>query len=93
MTREQQAIVHEPRPFSELRDAGLLWLINRQVFHPRGWALALHTDDEGNTVGWSLMGDGVEPWNFKDGEENDLLAAATRTMQPLPQPADDEALS
>jgi len=55
---------YEPRPFSDLRSSGLLWLINATVFHPRGYALALHFDDEGNAVGWSLMGDGSEVWQF-----------------------------
>lgn len=32
------------RPFDDLRPSGLLWLINRVVFHPWGMALALHTD-------------------------------------------------
>lgn len=88
MSREQQAVIHEPRTFAELRETGLLWLINRQVLHPRGWALALHFDDDGNAVGWSLQGDGIEPWNFPDGTENDLLAAVSALLAPLEQ---DEA--
>ena len=32
------------RPLLELSEAGLLWLINRVVFHPRGIALALHEE-------------------------------------------------
>ena len=59
----------EPRPFSELRPTGLLWLINTTVFHPRGYALALHFDDDGNATGWSLMGDGSEPWVFLDVDQ------------------------
>lgn len=52
------------RPFAGLRDSGLLWLINRVVFHPRGFAFALHTDHAGKVTGWSLLGDGSEPWTF-----------------------------
>lgn len=59
------------RPFADLRDTGLLWLLNRVVFHPRGYALALHFTDggsEGGTyrdcTGWSLQGDGTEPWTM-----------------------------
>ena len=55
------------RPFADLRPTGLLWLINTTVFHPRGYALAVHFDDEGNAVGWSLMGDGTERWTFDEG--------------------------
>jgi len=60
------------RPFSELRDTGLLWLINRVVFHPRGYALALHYDDLGEEpTGWGLMGDGTEPWSMGDMPEDE----------------------
>lgn len=57
------------RPFGELRTSGLLWLINRVVFHPRGYALALHFEGNdssqlGACTGWSLMGDGTEPWSM-----------------------------
>jgi len=46
------------RPWSELRDSGLLWLINTSVFHPRGYALGMSNE------GWVLFGDGSEPWQF-----------------------------
>lgn len=52
------------RPFAEFRDEGLLWLVNRVVFHPRGYALAFHFDDSTNVTGWSLLGDGSEPWSM-----------------------------
>lgn len=55
------------RPFSDLRDTGLLWLINRTVLHPRGYALALNYEepmDGDEPTGWSLMGDGSEPWQY-----------------------------
>ena len=55
------------RPWSEFRDEGLLWLINSVVLHPRGFALALHYDDEAGTgepVGWSIVGPGDEPYVF-----------------------------
>lgn len=67
----------DPRPFSELRDSGLLWLINRTVFHPRGFALALV--GYGGTAGWRLHGDGTEVWRF-DGDEDALFEAAERTL-------------
>lgn len=59
------------RPFSDLRAVGLLWLINTALLHPRGYALALHSDDEGNATGWSLLGDGSEPWYFDPSEPSD----------------------
>lgn len=58
------------RPFADFRDSGLLWLVNRVVFHPRGYALALHYTgkfpDMGECTGWSLLGDGTEPWTMGD---------------------------
>lgn len=76
------------RSWGDLRSSGLLWLINRVVFHPRGWALALvHRDDE--IVGWKLLGDGREPWRFDGGTEGDMFAAAESTL--APEPADEPA--
>lgn len=70
------------RPFSELRDSGLLWLINRTVFHPRGFALGLVTDETGAVVGWLLEGDGSEPWMFSPAfEEVELFRAAEATLR------------
>jgi hypothetical protein len=51
-------------PIADLRECGLLWLINRVVFHPRGYALALVVGPDGEAVGWVLQGDGSEPWTF-----------------------------
>jgi hypothetical protein len=79
------------RPFAELRDVGLLWLINRVVFHPRGYALALHfTDmDRRECTGWSLLGDGTEPWTMVDppqpwppgfASEDELFARAKEML-------------
>ena len=59
------------RPFSEMRSTGLLWLINTSVFHPRGYALGFEADEEGNVIGWTILGDGQEVWLFDDSE-NDL---------------------
>jgi len=68
------------RPFSELRDEGLLWLINTTVFHPRGYALALHYDDDMNATGWSLVGDGSEPWQMPNTSEVDALFLKTKAL-------------
>lgn len=61
---------HRVRPFNELRDTGLLWLINRVVFHPRGYAIGLNYEgvwpDMGECTGWVLYGDGTEPWSMGD---------------------------
>ena len=76
---------HDPvRPFSELRDSGLLWLINRVVFHPRGYALGLVPDGQSNGdnyLGWRLQGDGSEPWRFEGFDEDELFHAAAATLR------------
>ena len=73
----------DPRPFAELRDTGLLWLINTSVLHPRGFALALHLDEQGNATGWSLLGDGTEPYVFQlqDAEADRLFHAVETTLR------------
>lgn len=70
----------DPRDWNELRESGLLWLINRVVFHPRGWALGLVRRD-GEVVGWSLQGDGKEVWEMT-GSEDDEFARAQATLRP-----------
>lgn len=81
------------RPFDELMDSGLLWLINASVLHPRGLALALHVDNEtGKASGWSLRyaGDG-EAYRYavpcelddpsKAADIDDLFRRAEETLQ------------
>ena len=66
------------RSLDELRTSGLLWLINRTVFHPRGYALSINYADgvDAPATGWSLMGDGTEAWgyNLPEGVEDELMA-------------------
>lgn len=64
--QDKPAVDAEPsnagRPFAELTDSGLLWLINATVFHPRGLALSLHQDGpDGPVIGWSVAGTGDRP--------------------------------
>ena len=79
------------RPFNELRDTGLLALINTQVFHPRGYALALvyendDPEDLGECIGWELIGDGGEAWHFPDDKEtNDKLYSANAILKNNPE--------
>lgn len=69
------------RPFTDLRDEGILWAINVHVFHPRGFALALHFDDEtGEATGWSITGDGSEPWMFADDATTAAAFNAFRSL-------------
>lgn len=69
------------RAFHEIRTAGLLWLINHHLLHPRGVALALHVDDDGNATGWTLLRspDGG-PWTFDAETNNNGRARAEATL-------------
>jgi hypothetical protein len=57
---------------------GVLWLVNRTVFHPRGYALAF--DPESGEFG--IYGDGSEPWRFEidDDVEQTRFDAVRRLM-------------
>jgi hypothetical protein len=59
--------------FSDFRDKGLLWALNRHVFHPRGLAVAFHYDDglDLPPTGWSIEGDGMEAWSFGDSLDDE----------------------
>ena len=97
--------VIDARPFHELRDSGLLWLINRVVFHPRGWALSLvyrkrevsELASGGEVLGWKLVGDGTEVWTMVDPSP-ELIEQGHKTedelfalVQALLSPKADEA--
>lgn len=84
MTTETDAEAAEPfRPIGELRDAGLLWLINRVVFHPRGFALAFDVADCGDVNGWKLLGDGSEVWMFPSDADDEEFAKAQATFDAI----------
>jgi hypothetical protein len=55
-----------PQSLDEFRKFGLLWAMNRYLFHPRGFAMAFETNDEGEVTGLRMYGDGTEPWSFDD---------------------------
>lgn len=77
----------EERPYrllSEFREAGLLWLINRTVFHPRGYALAFKIDGHsGDIVGWNVQGDGSEVFGFSDEDDDESFADVKRFFESL----------
>ena len=57
--------------FIDLSNTGLLWLINRVVFHPRGYKLALICKDGTREVeGWTLQGDGSEVCVFSESDDD-----------------------
>jgi hypothetical protein len=41
----------------------ILWMINRLVFHPLGYALTLY---DAPATGWAILGTGTEPWAFEE---------------------------
>lgn len=71
------------RDFAELQSSGLLWLINRVVFHPRGYALGIDFNEKGEATGWCLIGDGSEVFSFVHAEadlEDTLFRTANQTL-------------
>lgn len=50
----------------DLLEDGLLWLINKTVFHPRGFALG-YTPETGE---FELWGNGDEPWGYANVDED-----------------------
>lgn len=60
----------------DLRGDGLLWLVNRVVFHPRGFALAV--DGQG---GFSLLGDGSEVWTFTEADDDECFVNVEETFE------------
>ncbi|MFM9590762.1 hypothetical protein ACKI16_29670 [Streptomyces scabiei] len=67
------------RSLTQLRESGLLWLINRLVFHPRGLALALHLDEHGQAYGWSLTAC-AEPTEDSPALDDHAYACAEKTI-------------
>lgn len=53
-------------PFEAMITSGMLWLINTSVFHPRGLALALNFNEQGEATSWGLIGKGDEPYLFDE---------------------------
>lgn len=63
----------------DLRADGVLWAINRHVFHPQGFALGVDPDD--NRV-LRLYGNGSEVYRYDtDVPEDDLFAAFQALLQ------------
>lgn len=70
-------------PVIDLQQTGLLWLINRVVFHPRGFALAF----DPKTRVFTLLGNGRESWHFElpEGNEDYLMHMANQTLGVVPE--------
>lgn len=80
------------RSWHDFRSSGLLWLINRVVFHPRGRAVALAYNDKDECIGWQLLGDGTTVWSFHHEEEKTLFVAAERTLRVDKKPEEKEGI-
>ena len=82
LVREENAdLRRQQMKLGELRSSGLLWLINRVVFHPRGFALAVHLEPDGRVTGWTLEGSGRGPWRFSESDDEASFAAAQSTLE------------
>lgn len=64
--------------FNDLENSGLLWMINRFIFHPRGFTFGLVPDEHGNIIGWTVLGDGKTCQRFlPDMDEMGFLTSET----------------
>lgn len=65
----------------DLQNDGLLYLINREVFHPRGYSLGLAAGEDGISA-IVLVGDGSQPVGFgEDVDEQALFDAAKALLK------------
>lgn len=69
--------------FEEMRTLGILYLINKAVFHPRGFALSFSYDEEGNLLGWQMLGDGTDSWMMSKDQEEELFPAVESFLNSL----------
>jgi hypothetical protein len=63
----------------DLRADGLLWLVNRALLHPRGYALGVGVADDG-LHDFVLYGCGDEPWRYADEVDEQSLFNAVETL-------------
>lgn len=73
------------RPWSDLLDSGLLWLINTSVLHPRGWSME-PVYEARKAVGWRLRGNGRDPIQYT-GNDTDVFARVQSLLNPADEPS------
>lgn len=56
---------NNPSTPADLHDDGILWMLNRTVFHPRGFAAGF----DPVTGNFQIFGDGTESWNYAESME------------------------
>jgi len=66
-----------------LAHSGLLWLINRTVFHPIGFALVLVQEPDGAAVSIQILGDGTEPISFDEEDDFESFRTVQATLREL----------
>jgi hypothetical protein len=77
--------VHDVRSFDDLRDTGLLWAINRYIFHPRGLAMAvcLEHDEDSKVFAWRMMSLLGETFNYDEEADQSGFRKFTQFLQSL----------
>ena len=72
------------RPFYDMRATGVLWAINRVLFHPRGYALVFVVEPgTEDVIGWTISGHGSEVIAFAEGDEDVEYAAFEALLRSL----------
>lgn len=69
--------------FNLMSNTGVLWAINRYLFHPRGYALALVQNDDGEVIGWQVLGDGKEVFTFFENSDDNKFVRFESFLEKL----------
>ena len=67
----------------ELLNRGILWYINRVAFHPRGMALGLDLDDDGQLIGWVIHQTDGESISFSPEIDDEKFQAFEGLLEEL----------
>lgn len=79
-------------PLEDFLDTGLLWIINREVLHPRGFALGIARPDPQHgqpDAVWTILFDGTETVSYgpDDTVSNQQRADALNALLDACRPA------
>lgn len=74
---------NDVRGFNELRSTGMLWLINRTTFYPRGYGLGLVLNPHDEPYGWVLKRKS-KPLSFSEEDDQRGFDASSRFLSQAP---------
>ncbi len=67
---------------TDFRNAGLVWAINKSLFHPYGFSMEVKFNDKtGEIVGWDITGDGSKPFFYSQEIEKAGFAKFSKFIE------------